>query len=86
MLITKEEKLAQVMIQIRKCFNQMKALSDRMHQSYGVTSAMRSVVEYLAQHGSDTVPRIARKKSSYTATYSVNRQRTDTKTASRIMR
>jgi DNA-binding MarR family transcriptional regulator len=57
---TKE--LADVMAVIRKCFNQMKALSDELHEPLGVTSSMRSVLEYLSAHGSDTVPRIARQK------------------------
>lgn len=48
---------------IRACFNRLKTLGDALHEDIAVTSAMRAVMESLADHGAQTVPDIARSKS-----------------------
>jgi DNA-binding MarR family transcriptional regulator len=48
--------------QVRACFNRLGALADQLHRDVGVTGAMRSVMESLAEGGEQTVPTIARAK------------------------
>lgn len=48
---------------VRACFNRLKATGDALHADVGVTSAMRAVMESLAEGGAQTVPNIAKAKS-----------------------
>ena len=41
----------------------MKAVGDVLHRDLGVTSAMRAVMEFLAENGEHTVPQVARAKN-----------------------
>ncbi len=61
--MTAARKAEAVTREIRACFNRMAALGDRLHRDLGVTTAMRAVMETLAEHGEQTVPAIARTKS-----------------------
>ncbi len=47
---------------IRAGFHLLKNTGDVLHETIGVTSAMRAVMESLADHGAQTVPDIARRK------------------------
>ncbi|MEQ8507600.1 MAG: MarR family winged helix-turn-helix transcriptional regulator [Rhodospirillaceae bacterium] len=47
---------------IRACFSRLKATGDALHADVGVTSAMRAVMEYLAENGAKTVPDVAKAK------------------------
>jgi DNA-binding MarR family transcriptional regulator len=47
---------------IRAGFHLLKNTGDALHENIGVTSAMRAVMESLADHGAETVPDIARRK------------------------
>lgn len=54
--------LYQTIVAIRANFNRLKAAGDALHKDDGVTSAMRAVMESLADHGPQTVPEVARTK------------------------
>lgn len=60
-----KEKVAlagELITEIRRSFQLLRQLSDTMNADVGVTAAMRSVMETLADHGSRTVPDIAAEK------------------------
>jgi len=48
---------------IRGCFQELKGLGDKLHNDLGVTASMRAVMEFLNEHGANTVPDIARAKN-----------------------
>ena len=48
--------------EVRTCFNQLRALAERLHQDLGVNPSMRAVMESLAATPGQTVPEIARSK------------------------
>lgn len=54
--------LNRLIIDIRLCFHRLKAVADGLHADLGINSAMRGVLETLADGGDWTVPRIARAK------------------------
>lgn len=47
---------------VRSGFHLLKSVGDALHEDVGVTSAMRAVMESVADHGPQTVPAIARSK------------------------
>ena len=47
---------------IRQCCSHLDELNDAVHQSTGITSGMRSVLEALYERGALTVPQIARSR------------------------
>ena len=47
---------------IRACCYHLDALDDALRQDAGITAAMRAVLEALHEHGTQTVPQIARLK------------------------
>lgn len=47
---------------IRQCCDHLDELNDAVHQSTGITSGMRSVLEALYERGALTVPQIARSR------------------------
>lgn len=55
--------LYQVIQHVRSTFHQLKALGDELHADRGITTAMRAVMESLAEAGEQTVPHMARAKS-----------------------
>ncbi len=55
--------LYQLIRHIRSCFHQLKALGDEFHRKLGITTAMRAVMESLAEDGEQTVPQMARLKA-----------------------
>ncbi len=61
-MMPKPQTLYQVIRHVRSCFNQLKALSDELHQDLGISASMRAVMESLAEDGGQTVPQIARVK------------------------
>jgi len=60
---SKAQRLYAVVRQIRSCFNQLRSLSDALHEDLGITASMRAVLESVAEGGEQTVPQIARTKS-----------------------
>lgn len=60
--MAKPETLDGVIRVVRACFNRLKAVGDALHADVGVTSAMRAVMESLAEGGAQTVPAIAKTK------------------------
>lgn len=52
--------LDQLISEIRRAFRDLANLGDALHANLGITSARRSVMEYLAGNGPETVPGIAR--------------------------
>ena len=44
-------------------FQQLRAVSDELHEDIGVTASQRAVLELLDQYNSQTVPQIARERS-----------------------
>lgn len=60
---TKAEELSTLIKNVRGCFQELKALGDKLHDDLGVTAAMRAVMEFLTEHGENTVPGIARVKN-----------------------
>lgn len=54
--------LYDLIVGIRAAFGALRARSDAALSDIGVTAAMRAQMEYLATHGPDTVPGIARAK------------------------
>jgi DNA-binding MarR family transcriptional regulator len=58
----KERLLLAVFAQVRTCFNQLKALTEQLHEDLGVSPSMRAVMEALAARGQQTVPDIAKGK------------------------
>jgi DNA-binding MarR family transcriptional regulator len=48
---------------VRTCFNQLKALAERLHEELGVNPSMRAVMEALATGGRQTVPDIAKSRA-----------------------
>ncbi len=54
------KKLNAVILDIRLCFNLLRARADEMHKDLGVNASMRAVMESLAAAGEKTVPDIAR--------------------------
>lgn len=60
--MTKAEKMTALTQAVRAAFNRLKALSDDLHASGEITTAMRAVMETLAAAGPMTVPQIARAK------------------------
>ncbi|MGQ0522332.1 MAG: MarR family winged helix-turn-helix transcriptional regulator [Betaproteobacteria bacterium] len=47
---------------IRQCCSHLDELNDALHQSAGITSGTRAVLEVLYERGTQTVPQIARAK------------------------
>jgi DNA-binding MarR family transcriptional regulator len=47
---------------IRQCCSHLDELNDALHQSAGITSGMRAVLQVLYERGTQTVPQIARAK------------------------
>lgn len=60
--MTKVEKMVALTGAVRAAFNRLKALSDQLHGDLEITTAMRAVMETLADDGPRTVPQIARTK------------------------
>jgi len=48
---------------VRYCFQRLKTLGDELHADLGMTSSLRAILEWLAEHDEQTVPRIAAAKS-----------------------
>ena len=57
------KKLYAVILDIRLCFNLLRAWVDEMHKNLGVNASMRAVMESLAGGSEKTVPEIARSRS-----------------------
>ena len=55
--------LYRLIVEIRRAFNELAAVSDRVTQPFGLTAAERAVLENLVADGALTVPGIAREKS-----------------------
>ena len=55
--------IATMIKSVRACFQDLKALGDKLHEDFGVTDAMRAVMEFLDERGAHTVPEIARVKN-----------------------
>ncbi|MEQ8736759.1 MAG: MarR family winged helix-turn-helix transcriptional regulator [Rhodospirillaceae bacterium] len=60
--MAKPQTLDAVIRSIRACFNRLKATGDALHADVGITSAMRAVMESLAEGGAQTVPDVAKNK------------------------
>lgn len=58
----REEVIEGVMRSTRRMFHLMRAVGDGLHADLGVSTAMRGVMESLAQSGPQTVPRMARQR------------------------
>lgn len=56
-------KLVAVITKVRSTFQDLKTLTDALHVDLGLTAASRAVLEHLADHGANTVPRIAQAKN-----------------------
>jgi DNA-binding MarR family transcriptional regulator len=56
------KQLLLVLREIRTCFNQLRALADRLHEDLGINSSMRAILESLVGRPGRTVPDIAREK------------------------
>lgn len=56
-------KLIDVITKVRSTFQDLKTLTNAMHADLGLTAATRAVLEHLADHGENTVPRIAQAKN-----------------------
>ena len=56
-------KLVAVITKVRSTFQDLKTLTDPMHADLGLTASTRAVLEHLADHGENTVPRIAQAKN-----------------------
>ena len=54
--------LYRLIVEVRGAFHDLAAYADRLHADLEITAAMRAVMEYLAGHGPETVPNIARDK------------------------
>jgi DNA-binding MarR family transcriptional regulator len=52
--------LAAIVKQTRLVFHRLRALGDRLHRDVAVSTAMRGVMESLAEAGPQTVPQLAR--------------------------
>ena len=48
---------------IRYCFQRLKTLGDELHADLGMNASLRAILEWLAEHGNQTVPQIAAAKS-----------------------
>lgn len=59
----KAQALYQVIRHIRSGFSLLRAMGDDLHRDLKITTAMRAVMETLAEDGEQTVPQIARAKS-----------------------
>lgn len=59
---TKAERVDELIRLIRAAFGRLRVAGDELHRDAGVTSAMRAVMEGLAEGGPATVPEIARAK------------------------
>lgn len=57
-----EKEVESVVAGIRACFARLRAVGDAMHQDFGVTTAMRAVLETVSAEEELTVPDIARVK------------------------
>ncbi|MBL9095338.1 MAG: winged helix-turn-helix transcriptional regulator [Alphaproteobacteria bacterium] len=60
--MTKSEKMVALTGAVRGAFNRLKALGDALHGDLEITTAMRAVMETLAEAGAMTVPQIAKLK------------------------
>src|SRR5262245_28999821 len=60
--MTKAERLVALTRAVRGLFNRLKALGDDLHGDLTITTAMRAVMETLAEAGPMTVPQIAKSK------------------------
>lgn len=60
--MTKAEKMVALIGAVRGSFNRLRALGDVLHGDLEVTTAMRAVMETLADAGAMTVPQIAKLK------------------------
>jgi DNA-binding MarR family transcriptional regulator len=47
---------------VRRCFQRLRRVGDRLHRDLGITASMRAVLEDLDGHGARTVPRMAEAK------------------------
>jgi len=56
------EKLYALIVEIRSNFNRLKRLADELHKDLAITAPMRAIMEYVAEHGEQPVPAIARAK------------------------
>jgi DNA-binding MarR family transcriptional regulator len=48
---------------VRLCFQRLRTIGDQLHADLGMNSSLRAVLEWLTDHGSQTVPQIAAAKS-----------------------
>ncbi len=55
--------LYKLIVEIRGAFNDLRAFSDALNEDFGITAAMRAVVEFLNNEGQATVPQIAKAKN-----------------------
>ena len=62
-MTSKAQQLDAVILDLRLCFNLLRALGDDLHRDLGVNTSMRAVMESLARGGEQTVPEIARSRS-----------------------
>ena len=60
---TIKSQLYEVVRCTRRLFQQLRAVSDELHEDIGVTASQRAVLEFLDQYNSQTVPQIARDRS-----------------------
>jgi DNA-binding MarR family transcriptional regulator len=60
--MAKTEKMVALTRAVRAAFNRLRALTDDLHGDLQITTAMRAVMEALAEAGPQTVPQIARAK------------------------
>ncbi len=60
---TTKSQLYEVIRCTRHLFQQLRAVSDELHEDIDATASQRAVLEFLDQYNSQTVPQIARERS-----------------------
>ena len=56
------EEIYRLIVEIRAAFHDCAEFTDNLHADLGITAAMRAVMEFITDHGPQSVPNIARAK------------------------
>ncbi len=60
---SKQQALMSLVHEIRRSFQELGQYANALHSELGVNASMRAVLEFIHEHGAQTVPDIARAKS-----------------------
>jgi len=62
-MVNKHANLQTAVLEIRLCFNQLRATADKLQNDLGINASMSAVMEHLSESTGRTVPDIARSRS-----------------------